>query len=191
MWGDAVLALVRGSGKLEYIDEQDDGHTAFCRVKRKGEPETTRTFSMDDAKSANLLGKQGPWSQYPKRMRQMRARAFALRDVFTDVLAGISIAEEVRDIVSEPSVPGEMSQSSGEAPETPTQQEPLDKEVGNMLMDHCHGDVAAMKEFVIKALEWPADTKLAGKWMQNIEEEELLIIKGRIKELNQPNLFEE
>jgi hypothetical protein len=36
--------------------------------------------------------------QYPKRMRQMRARAFALRDVFPDVLRGLPVAEEVMDM---------------------------------------------------------------------------------------------
>jgi hypothetical protein len=56
---------------------------------------------MDDAKAAGLQGKQGPWTQYPKRMRQMRARAFALRDVFPDVLRGLPVAEEVMDIPPE------------------------------------------------------------------------------------------
>lgn len=98
LWGDAVIALVRGSSKCEYVQESDDGHTATCRVKRRGEPEEVRTFGMDDAKTAGLLGKQGPWTQYPKRMRQMRARAFALRDVFPDVLRGMPVAEEVMDI---------------------------------------------------------------------------------------------
>src|SRR5690606_10728351 len=86
LWGDAVIALVRSSPLCEYIYETDDGETATCRVKRRGEEEQVRTFSMADAKAANLLGKAGPWTQYPKRMRQMRARAFALRDVFPDVL---------------------------------------------------------------------------------------------------------
>jgi len=98
LWGDAVIALVRSSPLCEYITEADDGHTAVCRVKRRGEAEEVRTFSMDDAKVAGLLGKAGPWTQYPKRMRQMRARAFALRDVFADVLRGMPIAEEIMDI---------------------------------------------------------------------------------------------
>lgn len=97
LWGDAVIALVRGSPLCEYVLETDDGHTATCQVKRRGEPEQVRTFSMDDARSAGLAGKQGPWTQYPKRMRQMRARAFALRDVFPDVLRGLPVAEEVMD----------------------------------------------------------------------------------------------
>lgn len=97
LWGDAVLALVLASPVCEYVVEDDDGKTATCRVKRKGAPEQSRTFSIDDAVKAGLAGKQGPWTQYPKRMRQMRARAFALRDVFTDVLRGIPIAEELQD----------------------------------------------------------------------------------------------
>ena len=97
LWGDAVIALVRGSSLCESIIETDDGHTATCKVKRRGEAEQMRTFSMDDAASAGLKGKQGPWAQYPKRMRQMRARAFALRDVFPDVLRGLPVAEELMD----------------------------------------------------------------------------------------------
>ena len=101
IWGDAMLALVRGSGQLEYIHEDptDDGCTV--RLKRKGEPEAERTFTKEDAKKAGLSGKQGPWTQHPKRMMQLRARAFALRDVFPDVLRGVFIAEEAQDMTAE------------------------------------------------------------------------------------------
>jgi len=180
MWGDAVLALVQGSGKLEYIDETVQDGVAVCRVKRRGQPEQIRTFSEDDAKKANLLGKAGPWSQYPKRMMQMRARAFALRDVFADVLKGISVAEEVQDIVETPELAKVEIQ-----PKPQPKPEPLDRVVGNMLMEHCGGDVAAMKQFVIESLEWPPDTELKGKWMQSLEEGELLTVKERIESLTE------
>lgn len=98
LWGDAVIALARNSPVCEYVVEEDDGRMAICKVKRRGEPEQTRTFSMEDAKIAGLLGKAGPWTQYPKRMRQMRARAFAIRDVFPDVLKGLPVAEEIMDM---------------------------------------------------------------------------------------------
>lgn len=104
LWGDAMLALVRSSPLCEYVYESDDGETATCRVKRVGEDEQVRTFGMEDAKTAGLTGKAGPWSQYPKRMRQMRARGFALRDVFPDVLKGMASAEEVRDTAAEKDV---------------------------------------------------------------------------------------
>ena len=117
LWGDAVIALARNFPLCEYIIEEDDGRTATCKVKRRGEAEQTRTFSMDDAKTAGLLGKQGPWTQYPKRMRQMRARAFAIRDVFPDALKGLPMAEEVMDMprdmgqaeeVSKPAIPAAL-----------------------------------------------------------------------------------
>jgi len=98
IWGDAAIALVRASGLLEYCNESVENGVAKCTVKRKGEPEQTRTFSELEAKRAGLLNKQGPWSQYPQRMLQMRARGFALRDVFADVLNGIITAEEAQDM---------------------------------------------------------------------------------------------
>lgn len=98
MWGDACLALVKASGLLAMIDEVDDGSQATCTVQRRGEPNAvSRSFSMDDAKTAGLLSKDGPWKTYPKRMRQMRARAWALRDAFPDVLKGLAIREEAED----------------------------------------------------------------------------------------------
>lgn len=101
IWGDGALALVQGSGLLVDMEETDDGNEATCRLVRKGrETPIVRTFSMDDAKKAGLQGKSGPWTQYPQRMRQMRARAWAMRDGFADVLKGIGIAEEVKDYVT-------------------------------------------------------------------------------------------
>lgn len=104
VWGDGAIALVRGSGLLEWMEEKYEGQEgsdafkAVCLVKRKGEPKPVRgEFSVADAKKAGLWGKSGPWQQYPKRMLQMRARAFALRDGFADVLKGLSIKEEVED----------------------------------------------------------------------------------------------
>jgi len=99
IWGDAALALVRASPVCEYVEEGDSDAThGVCRVKRRGEAEHTQIFTVDDAKKAGLWGKAGPWTNYPPRMLVMRARSWALRDKFTDVLRGLSIAEEIRDI---------------------------------------------------------------------------------------------
>jgi hypothetical protein len=99
IWGDGAIALVRSSPHCEGIQESlsDDGTVATCTAHRKGEPPITRTFSVDDAKKSKLWGKTGPWTDYPKRMLQMRARSFALRDAFPDVLRGLKVAEEVQD----------------------------------------------------------------------------------------------
>lgn len=102
IWGDGALGLVRASAKCEYVRERLEGEgdtlVAICEVGRKGEKQAiVARFSVADAKKASLWGKQGPWQQYPKRMLAMRARAFALRDGFADVLRGLGIAEEVQD----------------------------------------------------------------------------------------------
>lgn len=102
IWGDAGMALVRASGLAESIKEvivgTGDERTATCTAKRKGEPEPIiGTFSVADARRAGLWNKSGPWQQYPDRMLKMRARAFALRDGFADVLRGLAIAEEQQD----------------------------------------------------------------------------------------------
>jgi RecT family len=101
IWGDAMIALVKGAGLLASIEEDIDDKQSTCTVQRRGEAPVSRTFTMEDAKRAGLAGKQGPWTQYPKRMLQMRARSWALRDVFPDVLKGVYIAEEARDMPAE------------------------------------------------------------------------------------------
>lgn len=123
IWGDAMLALVKSSPEFVSIKEEYAGEgnnlTAICTVKRRNTDGTvdehTATFSMEDAKTAGLLGKQGPWTQYPKRMLQMRARGYALRDMFPDVLKGLRTTEEVRDMPQEKDM-GDIEQVS--EPET-------------------------------------------------------------------------
>lgn len=103
LYGDALLAVCMGSGQMADIEEtvtgSADNLTATCKVTRRGKPTpVVSTFSMADARAAGLLGKPGPWEQYTRRMLKMRARAFALRDAFPDVLSGIASAEEMQDV---------------------------------------------------------------------------------------------
>ena len=102
IWGDAALALCLASpvcdGIHETMEGDGDNMTAVCQTSRKGkDANVVARFSVADAKRAGLWGKSGPWSQYPKRMLQLRARGFALRDAFPDVLKGLVTAEEVQD----------------------------------------------------------------------------------------------
>lgn len=102
VFGDAALAVVKASPVCEYVIEQVEGDgeqmVATCTAQRRGYPQPTVVkFTVADAKKAGLWGKSGPWTQYPKRMLQMRARGFALRDAFPDVLKGLVTAEEAQD----------------------------------------------------------------------------------------------
>ena len=116
IWGDVMLGIVKAHQSFEYIDEtmNEDKNIATCRVKRKGQPPVTRTFSIDDAKKAGLVGVDGKgrgkddyakskstWTCYPARMLQMRARGFALRDCYPDLLRGIIAREEAQDVPSD------------------------------------------------------------------------------------------
>ena len=87
VWGDAAIGLVQASGLLESFEEHFEGepdkddYRAVCTVKRIENPAPIiREFSIADAKVAQLWNKRGPWQNYPKRMLQMRARSWALRD---------------------------------------------------------------------------------------------------------------
>lgn len=107
VYGDAAMALVQASPVCEDIEEYFEGEgtpnpVAVCVAHRKGRKPVKATFSVEDAKRAGLWGKQGPWQAYPKRMMQMRARGFALRDAFPDVLKGLITAEEAQDYPDTP-----------------------------------------------------------------------------------------
>lgn len=120
IWGDGALGLCRASPKCEYVRERIEGDgdnmVAICEVGRRGEQKPIiGRFSVADAKKASLWGKQGPWQQYPKRMLAMRARAFALRDGFADVLRGLGIAEEVADS----RIDGDVQQERPQPPRPP------------------------------------------------------------------------
>jgi len=108
LWGDGLmaLALTNGLDIEEWHEGEGDQMTAFCRVTRPDNGKVvTREYSVTDAKTAKLWGKTSmsgkpsPWVTQPKRMLQMRARSFAIRDAAADVLRGMPIKEEIEDFM--------------------------------------------------------------------------------------------
>jgi len=119
LYGPAMLGVVEASGKLAAIDEGIEGEDlarhAWCTVQRVGRTARTFKFSMADAKQAGLMGKAGPWKEYPDRMLLARARTYALRDVFPDILLGLSHSvEELADIP--PDAPPEQQHIKARVP---------------------------------------------------------------------------
>jgi hypothetical protein len=116
VWGDGFLAVlvsspvyrshdeyyeVRGERRdgLTTADWSSDDTAAVCTFwRRDREDPITRRFTVGQAKKANLLGKTGPWQSYPDRMLSMRARSWAGRDAFPDVLRGMVAREEAADL---------------------------------------------------------------------------------------------
>lgn len=118
VWGDALWAMILAQptlkGAREWIEGEGDERTAYCEIRRAGHEPVIQSFSVGQAKKAGLWkdtpkvkkrGRDGeyevdsgPWYSYPDRMMQMRARGFASRDAYADVLKGFITAEEAKDI---------------------------------------------------------------------------------------------
>jgi hypothetical protein len=132
MWGDLIVALVQASGKLEYLLEEWDekSQTATVRIKRLGKPEHVEVFGMAiEAKKAKLADKD-LYKSYPQRMCGWRAKSYAIRSQFADVLKGLSVREEVEDYVDIEAVPARAPIATPRPclahvePEAPPQPEP-------------------------------------------------------------------
>lgn len=96
LWGDGLKAVVRQSGKCEYIRTGSDQTMGWCEAKRNDTGETKRVeFTLEQAKLARLTAKTGPWtSGYADVMMERRATNRCLNDLFADVLGGIVDAQE-------------------------------------------------------------------------------------------------
>lgn len=121
IWGDAGLGLVMSHPDYEWHKEHDDPveQTATCTIKRRGLDPVTRSFGQADAERIIVwerdsqgtprqvrLADRPVWKAgYGVRMRQMRARWWAMKDTFPDALKGIEGREWVEDdgvIIREP-----------------------------------------------------------------------------------------
>lgn len=100
IYGDAGKAILLNAG---CVIEEDDIEVirqqgiARCRITRPGRPPVERSFSVEDAKTAGIWGKEGPWRTYPFRQMAWRAFWFAARDAAADLLRGFAGVEELGD----------------------------------------------------------------------------------------------
>jgi hypothetical protein len=104
LFGAAAMGVLRASGKSARWTETVTETSAKVESKRVNGDTQSATFTVDDAKKAGLWNKSGPWSQYPKIMMLWRARSQVLRGLYADVLMGLPLTEEIRDIEVETTV---------------------------------------------------------------------------------------
>lgn len=107
LYGDVALAMVEGHKDFHDIcmvmdgEPMTDGWKAQCTISRRNPDGTpnhrTAEFSWKDAKRAGLT-RLDHYQKYPERMLTVRARSWAMRDLFADVLNGLAIAEEQQDV---------------------------------------------------------------------------------------------
>jgi hypothetical protein len=100
IYGDAGKGILLAAG---CIVEEDDIEIvkatgrARCKVTRRGRPPVERTYTIDNARTAGLWNKEGPWRTNPERQMAWRAFWFAARDAAADLLKGLGGAEELAD----------------------------------------------------------------------------------------------
>lgn len=100
LYGDAAWAIVMSNPTLTNYAEKYENDVYSVTLERiiSGERVAiTRHFSLDDAKKAGLADLEH-YKNYTERMLMIRARSWAMRDLFADVLNGFGIAEEQRDV---------------------------------------------------------------------------------------------
>ena len=104
LYGDAGKAILLSKGC--FIEEDDiaivQGKSqARCKITRPGRPPVERTYSLENAKTAGLWNKEGPWRTSPYRQMAWRAFWFAARDAAADLLKGMNGIEEIIDLPAE------------------------------------------------------------------------------------------
>jgi len=98
--GDLLLSIAKANGVrvVEVFDgDGEEFHASCTAIMRDGE-EITRTFSVEDAKQAQLWESGDAWKKYGKRMLLMRARGFCLRDAIPHLLSGCYGPGEIIDV---------------------------------------------------------------------------------------------
>lgn len=152
LWGDALTAIIYASGLLEYKEEEYDPatQTAICRIKRKDmtRPEV-RTFSVADAKIAGLWGRN-VWAKYPTIMLGAKARNRCIREVFPDVLAGLTITEDALEMQQNTDSTTKYS-TILEAPASTVVKKVADAEVEDITPELTYVPVETFKEMIEKA----------------------------------------
>jgi 5'-3' exonuclease len=93
-----LIGLVKKSSHCEYFRlAESTKEQATWETKRRGEPEPTRmTYSMDDARSANIASLD-QWKKRPQTMLRWRAGVELARVVYPDIVSGLYTVDEVQE----------------------------------------------------------------------------------------------
>lgn len=90
---ELMRALVIRDGHELWIEELSNSRCTVVAQRAGSERQQRFTWTLDDAKSAQLSGKDN-WRKYPRAMLLARATGEACRAVFPDLLAGMSYTSE-------------------------------------------------------------------------------------------------
>ena len=92
-----MAALILKSGKAEYWElvESSPKSATYATKRIGGRNEQRKTFTVDDAKLAQLVKADSNWQKYPSAMCEARASAALARIVYPDLLMGVYLPDEM------------------------------------------------------------------------------------------------
>lgn len=94
MSAELMLSMIYKNVSGAIVDfAKTDNNECVIEAKRPNGKKTKFTFSMEDAKRANLTGK-GPWVTYPSAMLRARCISAMARAMFPDALSGVVYTPE-------------------------------------------------------------------------------------------------
>lgn len=195
--GDGAKMLILASGKCEKWEETTGGsreagdwwYEIYAKRKDTGEEKRMR-YSMQDAIRQGLWVsesdlkakpqlKYSAWYRYQDRMLRYRPLGYVARDLFGDVLGGMSTYEEVRDWQEDQEIrmqPGVVTTETGATIKTPALG-PKHPEL-NLQVDEAIGKAQAKKDKLANLVEPKED--LAEYALINEEPEAPIIPDGEI-----------
>src|SRR5579872_874073 len=89
LYADLMVALCRQSSQCEYFRcIESTAERATWAAKRVGDPERQHTWTIEQAKRANLAGKD-VWKAYPEDMLRHSAAAPLARELFPEKILGL------------------------------------------------------------------------------------------------------
>ena len=90
-WEVAISLMKRAGYKIKWVEVSDS--KVVVEVSKNGETHT-ETYTIEQAKKANLVKPSSPWTLYPENMLRHKALANARRFFCPEVLSGTYTAEE-------------------------------------------------------------------------------------------------
>jgi len=97
---ELMRALVANAGHRVDVTENTNDVCVLVGTRCDTQATATVRWTLDDAKSANLLGKDN-WKKYPRAMLMARATSELCRILFPDVIAGLSYTPEELESIND------------------------------------------------------------------------------------------
>lgn len=105
--GEALLAIIRRSGKVDIKIEGDDKQATVWMKRRDSGEEYTARWNIERGRKAGLIKTAGNWEKHPQAMMQWRGVSECSKFLCSDITNGLYLIEEI--------APDTMVNEDGEA----------------------------------------------------------------------------